>query len=158
MRVLPPVSAVINRLRVGIDGRTACARPAGMNSTVRHQRNHASPFTHLRAGAETAMRAEDGGYTPPVSGQVTIFHCRELTMAKDQLAEIQQELNEIHARMAHKSATDPLHMLTLTIQFFLLLHEEGEIRRRELALRLTVLEHAVQGLAQRMAADPWTIA
>jgi hypothetical protein len=75
-------------------------------------------------------------------------------MATDQLAEIQRELNEIHARMAHTSATDPMHMLTLTIQFFLLLHEEGEIRHRELVLRLTVLEHAVQGLAQRMAADP----
>ena len=75
-------------------------------------------------------------------------------MATDQLAEIRRELNEIHARMAHKSATDPLHMLTLTIQFFLLLHEEGEIRHRELVLRLTVLEHAVQELAQRMAADP----
>ena len=74
-------------------------------------------------------------------------------MVEDRLAEIQQELNEIHARMAHKSATDPLHMLTLTIQFFLLLHEEGEIRHRELVLRLTMLEHAVQGLAQRMAAD-----
>jgi hypothetical protein len=75
-------------------------------------------------------------------------------MAKDQLAEIQRELDEIHARMAHKSATDPLHMLTLTIQFFLLLHEEGEIQHRELVLRLTVLEHAVQEVAQRMAADP----
>jgi hypothetical protein len=40
-----------------------------------------------------------------------------LTMATDPLAAIQQELHEIHARMAHKSATDPLHMLTLTIQF-----------------------------------------
>ena len=75
-------------------------------------------------------------------------------MATDPLAAIQQELDEIHARMAHTSATDPLHMLTLTIQFFLLLHEEGEIRHRELVLRLTVLEHAVQELAQRMAADP----
>ena len=75
-------------------------------------------------------------------------------MAKDQLAEIQRELHEIHARMAHESATHPMHMLTLTIQFFLLLHEEGEIRHRELVLRLTVLEHAVQELAQRMAADP----
>jgi hypothetical protein len=75
-------------------------------------------------------------------------------MAKDQFAEIQRELHEIHARIAHKSATDPMHMLTLTIQLFLLLHEEGEIRHRELVLRLTVLEHAVQELAQRMAADP----
>jgi hypothetical protein len=75
-------------------------------------------------------------------------------MAKDQLAEIQRELHEIHARMAYESATHPMHMLTLTIQFFLLLHEEGEIRHRELVLRLTVLEHAVQELAQRMAADP----
>jgi hypothetical protein len=75
-------------------------------------------------------------------------------MAKDQFAEIQRELHEIHARMAHKSATNPMHMLTLTIQFFLLLREEGEIRHRELVLRLTVLEHAVQGLAQRTAADP----
>jgi len=75
-------------------------------------------------------------------------------MATDQLAEIQRELNEIHARMAHKSATDRMHMLTLTIQFFLLLHEEDEIRHRELVLRLTVLEHAVQELAQRMVADP----
>jgi hypothetical protein len=74
-------------------------------------------------------------------------------MVEDRLAEIQQELHEIHARMAHKSATDPMHMLTLTIQFFLLLHEEGEIRHRELVLRLTVLEHAVQGLTQRMATD-----
>jgi ATP-dependent DNA ligase len=70
-------------------------------------------------------------------------------MVEDRFAEIQQELHEIHARIAHKSS-----MLTRTIQFFLLLHEEGEIRHRELVLRLTVLEHAVQGLAQRMAADP----
>jgi hypothetical protein len=56
--------------------------------------------------------------------------------------------------MAHKSATDHMQRLTLTIQLFLLLHEEGEIRHRELVLRLTVLEHAVQELAQRMAADP----
>ena len=75
-------------------------------------------------------------------------------MVEDRLAEIQQELNEIHARMAHKSATDRMHMLTLTIQLFLLLREEGEIRPREQVLRLTLLEHAVQGLAQRLAADP----
>ena len=75
-------------------------------------------------------------------------------MVEDRLAEIQQELHEIHARMAHKSATDRMHMLTLTIQLFLLLREEGEIRHREQVLRLTVLEHAVQGLAQRLAADP----
>jgi hypothetical protein len=75
-------------------------------------------------------------------------------MVEDRLAEIQQELNEIHARMAHKSATDRMHMLTLTIQLFLLLREEGEIRHREQVLRLTVLEHAVQELAQRLAADP----
>lgn len=75
-------------------------------------------------------------------------------MAKDPLAEIQRELHEIQARMAHEYATHPMHMLTLTIQFFLLLHEEGEIRHRELVLRLTVLEHAVQELAQRIAVDP----
>jgi hypothetical protein len=69
-------------------------------------------------------------------------------MVEDRLAEIQQELHEIHARIAHKSA-----MLTRTIQFFLLLHEEGEIRHRELALRLTVLERAVQELTQLMATD-----
>jgi hypothetical protein len=182
MRVPPLVYAVRKYLRVGIVGRTACALTVGRRSTGSHQRSHTCPFAHPRDGAETAMRGEDGGYTPPVSGQVTIrpmsahpslapclrlrprpvhrdektsnVRCRELTMAKDQLAEIQRELNEIHARMAHKSATDPLHMLTLTIQFFLLLHEEGEIRHRELVLRLTVLEHAMQELAQRMAADP----
>jgi hypothetical protein len=75
-------------------------------------------------------------------------------MDKDLLVTIQRELHAIHARMAHKSATDHMQMLTLTIQLFLLLHEEGEIRHRELVLRLTVLEHAVQGLAQRLAADP----